>query len=547
MNTKTLFRIHGWLGLNLGILLYVICLSGSIAVFGPELDWLIQSERRVDPPTPEAQPLSWGDLYNRVKEAHPHAIVTGFQAAPGKRSAVTAQVAYPPRDTRQVFINPFSGEVQGQSSTFGVKSFFRIFHKQFYIVPAGMGFHGTLLVGAFGVVLLFSVVTGLLFYRGWWKSLFKLRRDGNWRIFWSDLHRLLGVWSLLVALVIALTGIWYLVERTGWMRGIVAAAEPSSVRMAAPVDRGSILQVLPLDDLVAKAQAALPELKIDFIRLPARVGETFWVWGQSGAWIARSRANQVVLDPYSGEVLSVREAKKLPLAARLIESADPLHFGTFGGFATRLIWFVAGLALSVGILAGATIHYLRTARDDQAGTARRRWEVRLSEIVTIGVLVMGAISAVEFIDNQISGGTNGSVRPLAQFDFVDQPARLQVYDSPSSDRQMIGIVLPEGSHPNITGAILVNQSSTNAIRLRLMGNMMIGSVARGELWEGPLELGARFAGGQRERVSISAVDSQAAGGLLPAPPAVPLLVYILIGCFGALMLLPLLCWPRRFL
>ena len=37
---KLLFMIHGWLGLSLGLPLFVICLSGSFAVVSHEIDWL---------------------------------------------------------------------------------------------------------------------------------------------------------------------------------------------------------------------------------------------------------------------------------------------------------------------------------------------------------------------------------------------------------------------------------------------------------------------------------------------------------------------------
>ena len=43
--------------------------------------------------------------------------------------------------------------------------------------------------------------------------------------------------------------------------------------------------------------------------------------------------------------------------------ADPLHFGTFGGYWTKVTWFVFGVGLTALSLSGVVIYGLRIARE----------------------------------------------------------------------------------------------------------------------------------------------------------------------------------------
>src|SRR5688572_28742303 len=114
LTKKRLFAIHGWLGLTLGLPLFIICLSGSFAVMAPGIDRLISPRLRVTPPAdPGAKPLPWQSLVAAVEKESPGGEVPFIEAPGGREEAWAATVAYSSKDQRVVYFDPFTGKVQG--------------------------------------------------------------------------------------------------------------------------------------------------------------------------------------------------------------------------------------------------------------------------------------------------------------------------------------------------------------------------------------------------------------------------------------------------
>lgn len=100
--------------------------------------------------------------------------------------------------------------------------------------------------------------------------------------------------------------------------------------------------------------------------------------GQAGAILVRERANAVWVDPASNSALLTSQGEDLNLHQRISEMADPLHFGVWGGFATKLLWFVFGAALTGLSVTGVMIYSLRLKRSEpaaeQRSSVRKIWD-----------------------------------------------------------------------------------------------------------------------------------------------------------------------------
>jgi len=395
---KALFRIHGWTGLTLGLLLFIVCFSGAIATVSHEIDWLLNPAMRADP-HPSRMAPSWERWRQAVSAEHPKAHILSLREPEREGWAVNAMVAYGPLDYRHVYVHPGTAEVQGTFSQFNVTRFFRSFHKQFYIYPGTLP-HGIFVVGPLAFVLLLSVVSGIGFYKIRWGDLL-LRRRWSLRAFLSSLHRATGVWMFVFSLVFALTGLWYLVERIVQtaglpIPGVEALVTDQTVTYQTDAER------LDLDTAVEQARQAFPELNVQAMFFPPRDGAAITLYGEAEAWLVRPTANYVLLDPYTGDVLGRQNAADLLLTARLIQTVDPLHFGTFGGWPTKLLWFAAGLLISASILGGAYLWYLRLRQGAPSQETLPPIATRSALAVTLAVLSLATYGSIVNIGDSIA-------------------------------------------------------------------------------------------------------------------------------------------------
>jgi uncharacterized iron-regulated membrane protein len=397
MKTRTWFRIHSFTGVITGLLLFVICWSGTFAVLSHEIDWFIAPEVRVEATGERA---SWGTLYGSVQEAYPGGDVTGIYTPGPDHSALTAFVSLPDETSVTVRIDPYTAEVHDPGTGFNVARFFRDFHTHLFslgLSQLGYGSRfGSYLVMFFGLVMLVSLASALYLYRRWWTRFFDFRWARSGRAFWSQFHKLGGVWSIWFLVVIGVTGAWYLYEMgqrdiAGGPLNYAGTAKFAAVEVPAPTS-DTTKQVLPIDTLVAKAQRAFPDLQIRTVSSSWYTDHegTLYLEGQTDFPVVRDRANQIWLDARTGEVLLQHSASDMPAYWIWSNMADPLHFGYFGGLISKLIWFVFGLVLCGLILTGTYLHARRLARETE-GSNRYHWPGTSAAMVVTLIILFAAV------------------------------------------------------------------------------------------------------------------------------------------------------------
>ncbi len=382
------WTVHQWVGLKLSLFMAFIMFTGTLAVVSHEIDWLLQPSLRVAPASADG-PVAWATIAENAARHPGVAEVWSMEAPTASAFAVKVTVKDAGRDLFYLHAHPATGTIQGEGPWVGAQRVLRNMHRHLNL-PTKIGVP---IVAFLGFLLLVSLVTSLVVYKKWWRGFTKPLRTRDARTWWGDFHRLAGVWSLWFVALIALTSVWYLVESLG-----LDAPPPPRVKLEAPVATGP----QGLAPAFAAAEAAYPGLEVRRVLLPGEESPVLQLHGDYKAVLVRSRANAVWVDPATSQVLLKTDGRDMNVHQRISEMADPLHFGDFGGYWTKVPWFLFGLLLTGLSLSGAAIYSLRIART-RGGEARLaqafagmwrdlpRWRWVSAVLILIGFVLLPAL------------------------------------------------------------------------------------------------------------------------------------------------------------
>ena len=351
--------VHQWTGLKLSLFMTFILFTGTLAVLSAEIDWVLQPSLRVAPSTVEG-PVAWADIAENASEYPGVSKVTYINAPTA--SAFAAKVTVENKNGELFFLHahPTTGEIQGTGPWAGAQRVLRNMHRHLNL-PTWLGVP---IVTSLAFLLLITLVTSFFVYKKWWRGFAKPLRKRDARTWWGDFHRLAGVWSLWFVALISLTGVWYFIESLGGQ----APPQPKVEREAVAsegTDSGN------LRASIDAALAAYPGLRVEAVALPTD-DAVLQINGDFEAVLVRPRSNAVYVDTSTNEVLLTTDGRDLSFHQRIGEMADPLHFGSFGGYWTKLVWFLFGLAMTALSVSGAAIYSLRIARERGDRVAIRR-------------------------------------------------------------------------------------------------------------------------------------------------------------------------------
>jgi uncharacterized iron-regulated membrane protein len=342
------FQLHGWFSLPVWIIFCFVCLTGTISVISHELTWLTNSSARAE--NPENLPAkSMPDLIAIVEQAYPTAKVT---TAMSFESYLVNAVVFTDSDKpfAIAYVNQYTGEIQEINQGVTFISFMRSLHAWLLFPWQNSYSVGYYLVCAMAIVMLGALITGLIVYKGFLRAFIqpKLRITQGKKTFLGDLHRLAGVWSLWFMLLMSVTGLWYLVQAVLWQNDVeIDPHAPIISETILPKANGSIpIKPYDLNDALVIAQKQFPDFQATYITPPEHYRDTYKLYGEGDFIFYDEYSYGVMVNPWSGNIESVRTPDDMTALQTLSHIAHPLHYGTIGGIWTKIIWFIFGIFLT---------------------------------------------------------------------------------------------------------------------------------------------------------------------------------------------------------
>ncbi|MBB6095554.1 putative iron-regulated membrane protein [Povalibacter uvarum] len=345
---------HSWLGVLTGALMYLICLSGTIAVFYQEL------ERWEQPQIAES---------------------LGYDAATLERAY--AQV--PASDiTHHMFISLPTEEIPRTSISTEKTGWFvntdgslgqEVKHEWTHlIINLHLYLHlpetfGLILVGVLGALLCGLIVSGILAHPRIFKDAFALRLGGSRLLEQADIHNRLSVWSLPFQLMIAITGAFFGLAQlmvlllsyvytdgdTEALMARVYGAEPKLEQAAQPLAIGKALAAMK-----TIAPGATPfYITVEEADVPEK---RFMIVG------AEHPGRLIYAEQYrfdsAGNYLDNVGFSDGETGQQAIFSVYRLHFGHFASFSVKVLYGVLGLAMTIVCVTGFNIWLARRKHRD---------------------------------------------------------------------------------------------------------------------------------------------------------------------------------------
>ena len=349
-------QVHLWAGIILAIYVVIIGITGSVLVFGRELDDILNPA-----PWPKiagnTRLANVSRVIDSLKASYPHVHAISLVAPTESEPAFIAELQLKGRTT--VAFDPVRafplGEVRRRESPL---AWVYELHENLFAGRNGRVANG---IGA-GSLLLLSL-TGLV---NWWPGLKSwpraLRIDfrRRWRRVNFDCHSAFGFWSFSFLIVWSLSGIYFawpeqclsLVNRIS----PVVNARPPAIR----VDPQDDVANLDFQSMLRKSYSVAPGATWKGIIFPSSRRSPFQILMSRSAGIGRDYEETLFFNPYTGEYISTWQYDvKRSLGDWIIWLQAPLHFGTQWGMAVKCVWAFAGLSLPVLAVTGLLMYWNR--------------------------------------------------------------------------------------------------------------------------------------------------------------------------------------------
>jgi len=350
---------HSWLGLICSWVLALVFLTGAMTMFQQEIDlW-------------EKAPASLGSVeqprisLDRILSATPIPSTVRDKRVevllPGAKSAFYHVYVYDEAGDyeREHAFHPVTGAEWPDPQQSYLGEFLEEFHKRLFLSE------GRYIVGIATAVFLLNIITGLVIH--WpkltWRGLTHPRLDRP-RLRWLDLHVSLGIFALPFLIVITFTGTLFsfsVLLQQSLVAGRLHMNPRPAIALLAPhppvAELAHIgMRIEGTDTLIADAARRLQmtPTRVSLLHVDDRAAMMTVIGEPEGSFAREGRVSYRLSDRSIAQSRPIANGNALARGESVLLS---LHYGDFGGFALRLLYFVLAVAGCI-LLATGNLHWI---------------------------------------------------------------------------------------------------------------------------------------------------------------------------------------------
>jgi uncharacterized iron-regulated membrane protein len=362
--------IHRWTSLISTVFMLLLCITGLPLIFHHEIGHLLGTEVEAPELAAGMPAASLDRVIDVAKARHPGKNPMFVSREPDDDRIWYVTLSDTPTsetDLKQVAVDAHTAEALAEPKL--DEGFIHVMYRLHVDLFAGLP--GTLFLGFMGLLLLAAIVSGVVLYGPFTRKLEfgTVRRQNSSWTKWLDLHNLLGIVTVVWAVVVGFTG------------SINTLADPviklwqfdQVAQMTAPY------QGLPPPDRLASVQESLqaatrrePAMKIGFIAFPGTTFSSphhYAVFMRGNTPLTSRTLKPVLIDARTAEVTDSRE---LPWYVTALLISQPLHFGDYGGTPMQIIWALLDIVTIVVLGSGLYLWLARRRSPAGAAEGRRR-------------------------------------------------------------------------------------------------------------------------------------------------------------------------------
>jgi len=386
---KWIGKLHLWLGLSVGLIIFIVSITGTLFVFKDEVENFTRKEviyhneqniaekqvlpirtleKMVDQQVKEKYKIHWVNVPIDKKMSYifywyEHDVKTWnyFDEFPIYKSA---------------YVNPYNGKVlKIYDEKNGFFNIVKSIHWSFLLKQDW----GKYVVGIPVIIFVIMLISGIIL---WWpknkaarkqRFSFKWQNVKSWKRKNYDLHNVLGFYASIFALIFSITGLFYaffVVQAMIYFvfsGGSTVYPDFSHIKTKAPVEMRTDTT---LDKVISTVQAKYPDsygfsVDLGHPHMDDHEHPNFEVYVKHLSY-SYHKSSSLIFDENSGELLHTHDMKDKNFGEKTVGANYDIHVGSILGLPTKIIAFMVSLICASLPVTGFLIWWGRRKKTKKA-------------------------------------------------------------------------------------------------------------------------------------------------------------------------------------